>query len=131
MLLGELIIGTVALAGHSGSGRYAALGVLLDAVHLAAMAVWLGGLALLVVLLPSSGQPGPSGPVEPGEPAERATLPAGDGDGSPVATDGDASETEPALTTGSVGAAMAPPDEASEGVARFSPSRSPASSPSS
>ncbi len=120
MLLGELIIGTVALAGHSGSGRYPALGVLLDAVHLAAMAVWLGGLALLVVLLPSSGQPGPSGPVEPGEPAERATLPAGDGDGSPVATDGDGSETEPALTTGSVGAAMAPPDEASEGVARFS-----------
>ena len=38
VLLGELIIGTVALAGHSGSGRYAALGVLLDAVHLAAMA---------------------------------------------------------------------------------------------
>ena len=73
VLLGELIIGTVALAGHSGSGRYAALGVLLDAVHLAAMAVWLGGLALLVVLLPSSG---PAEPAEPGDPvaSEEAGL---------------------------------------------------------
>ncbi len=105
VLLGELIIGTVALAGHSGSGRYAALGVLLDAVHLAAMAVWLGGLVLLVVLLPSSGPPGP---VEPGE------L------GSTTATVGDVDDTEPALTAGSVGAALAPVDEASLGVARFS-----------
>jgi copper transport protein len=100
VLLGELIIGTVALAGHSGSGRYAALGVLLDAVHLAAMAVWLGGLALLVVLLPSSG---PSEPAEPGDPV--------------------ASE-EAILTSGSVGAALAPShvaaDERVEGVTRFS-----------
>ncbi|HEX2563327.1 MAG TPA: copper resistance protein CopC, partial [Acidimicrobiales bacterium] len=100
VLLGELIIGTVALAGHSGSGRYAALGVLLDAVHLAAMAVWLGGLALLVVLLPSSG---PSEPAEPGDPV--------------------ASE-EAILTSGSVGAALAPShvaaDEGVEGVTRFS-----------
>ena len=51
VLLGELTIGTVALAGHSGSGRWAGLGVILDAVHLGAMAVWLGGLALLVVML--------------------------------------------------------------------------------
>ena len=108
VLLGELIIGTVALAGHSGSGRYAALGVLLDAVHLAAMAVWLGGLVLLVVLLPSSGPPGPPGPLEPGEPESMAVG------------DADADDGEPALTAGSVGAALAPVDEASEGVARFS-----------
>ena len=100
VLLGELIIGTVALAGHAGSGRYAALGVLLDAVHLAAMAVWLGGLALLVVLLPSTG---PAVPAVAGEPV--------------------ASE-EPVLTSGTVGAALAPIDETSddrmEGVTRFS-----------
>jgi copper transport protein len=100
VLLGELIIGTVALAGHAGSGRYAALGVLLDAVHLAAMAVWLGGLALLVVLLPSSG------PAAPAEPGERVAP------------------EEAVLTSGSVGAALAPSpvaaDERVEGVTRFS-----------
>jgi copper transport protein len=109
VLLGELIIGTVALAGHSGSGRYAALGVLLDAVHLAAMAVWLGGLALLVVLLPSSGPASPPAPDEPAEPDEAVASEA------------------PVLSSGSVGAALAPTDvtveerdERVEGVTRFS-----------
>jgi copper transport protein len=62
--------------------------------------VWLGGLALLVVLLPSSG------PAAPAEPGERVAP------------------EEAVLTSGSVGAALAPSpvaaDERVEGVTRFS-----------
>jgi copper transport protein len=98
VLLGELTLGTVALAGHGGSGRLAGLGVILDAVHLGAMSIWLGGLALLTVLL----VPGARG------------APPGDGD----AVDDDLPVTSSA--GGSVGAAVARVDERVEAVNRFS-----------
>ncbi|HEY8094090.1 MAG TPA: copper resistance protein CopC, partial [Acidimicrobiales bacterium] len=93
VLLGELVLGTVALSGHGGSGRWAAVGVILDAVHLGAMAVWLGGLALLVVLL--------AGPASGG-----LAVVAGEDEGDATG--------EPAFAGGTVGAAMAVVDERSE-----------------
>jgi copper transport protein len=97
VLLGELVLGTVALSGHGGSGRWAGLGVILDAVHLGAMAIWLGGLALLAVLLVPGARVTSAG-VPPAD--DRVPLDAGVG--------------------GSVGAAVAPIDERSAAVERFS-----------
>lgn len=45
------------MAGHAGTGRVAGLGVVLDIVHLVAMSVWLGGLALLLVGLRDEEKP--------------------------------------------------------------------------
>jgi copper transport protein len=51
LLLG--IVVTVSLAGHAGSGPAAPLGLAADGLHLAAVSLWLGGLAvLLTVVLP-------------------------------------------------------------------------------
>lgn len=50
-LPGMAVLTSVALAGHAATGRWVAAGVAADLVHLAAMTVWLGGLALLVVAL--------------------------------------------------------------------------------
>ncbi|HEX6787264.1 MAG TPA: copper resistance protein CopC [Acidimicrobiales bacterium] len=120
VLLGELTIGTVALAGHSGSGRWAGVGVILDAVHLGAMAVWLGGLALLVVMLaaPSrtdddSSDDGAAGRVDDRDDAIE------DLDDGRAAEDA-APSLSPSLSPGSVGAAVAPVDERTEAVDRFS-----------
>ena len=118
VLLGELTIGTVALAGHSGSGRWAGLGVILDAVHLGAMAVWLGGLALLVVMLAA-----PSRTVDVDGSDDDTSAWAEDHDDAhdELAEDGQAGdEARPALSPGSVGAAVAPVDERTEAVDRFS-----------
>ncbi len=41
---------SVAIAGHSGTNRWPVLGIGLDVVHLGAMSVWMGGLALLGVV---------------------------------------------------------------------------------
>ncbi len=46
--LGVLILVTFALAGHPGQGSLAPLAAVLDAVHLAAASVWLGGLAVVL-----------------------------------------------------------------------------------
>lgn len=55
------LLATVALVGHAGTGLAWPLGLVIDLVHLAAVAVWLGGLAMLAVaVLP------PGGPEEPG-----------------------------------------------------------------
>ena len=99
VVLGELVLGTMALAGHSGSGRWSAAGVVLDATHLGAMAVWLGGLALLVVMLVVTPTP-----VAPDEVLEDGSEPA-------VARE---------LAGGTVGAAAAPVDDRVEAVERFS-----------
>jgi copper transport protein len=100
VLLGELVLGTVALSGHGGSGRWAGLGVILDAVHLGAMSIWLGGLTLLSVLL----LPGPRD-----APAEERAADVGE---DQVSVD--------AGVRGSVGAAVAPVDERTTAVDRFS-----------
>ena len=104
VLIAELTIGTVALFGHGGSGRLAGLGVVLDAVHLGAMSVWLGGLAVLSVLLlgdrPGGRPPSRSSPSDVAAPAHATGV------STPVA--------------GSVGAALAPLDERRAAVDRFS-----------
>jgi len=47
------VLATVSLAGHAGSGPAAPLGLAADLLHLAGVAVWLGGLAVLLgVVLP-------------------------------------------------------------------------------
>ncbi|MGB0113776.1 MAG: copper resistance protein CopC [Ilumatobacteraceae bacterium] len=46
------VLAVVAAGGHAVAGEHAALGFLSTLVHLAAMAVWLGGLALLTFGLP-------------------------------------------------------------------------------
>jgi copper transport protein len=48
-ILGVSTIGTFVVSGHAVAGRLRALAVVGDAVHLAAMCVWLGGLALVLV----------------------------------------------------------------------------------
>lgn len=69
VVLGGVTAVAVALAGHATTERWAALGVAADTVHVVAMAVWLGGLAMLGILAvrpgPSPGAPlgVPSGPV--------------------------------------------------------------------
>ncbi len=49
-LLGLAIAATPGLAGHADTGEHTALAVPIDAVHVAAMCVWLGGLVVLVAL---------------------------------------------------------------------------------
>jgi copper transport protein len=47
------VLATISLAGHAGSGPAAPLGLAADLLHLAGVAVWLGGLAVLLgVVLP-------------------------------------------------------------------------------
>jgi copper transport protein len=55
------LLATIALVGHAGTGLYWPLGLATDLVHLAAVAVWLGGLAMLTVAVLPRG-----GPEEPG-----------------------------------------------------------------
>lgn len=50
-VLGGLAVLTWPLSGHAGSSRVPQLTVLTDAVHVAAMATWLGGLVVLVALV--------------------------------------------------------------------------------
>jgi copper transport protein len=44
-------IGTMVLSGHAVTGRWRPVALMADAVHVAAAAVWIGGLAALAVLL--------------------------------------------------------------------------------
>lgn len=48
-LVGLGLLGTVAASGHASTGRWVAFAFAVDVVHLAAAAVWLGGLALVAV----------------------------------------------------------------------------------
>jgi copper transport protein len=53
--LGAGLLLTPGLAGHAGSGDLVPVAVVVDAAHVGAVALWLGGLVLLVVaLLPSA-----------------------------------------------------------------------------
>ena len=47
-----------AYGGHGAAGRWVPVGILATALHVAAMAVWLGGLVLLLVELRSAGEVG-------------------------------------------------------------------------
>ncbi|MGH9270264.1 MAG: CopD family protein, partial [Ilumatobacteraceae bacterium] len=47
------LLGVVAGGGHATTGRLAGLGFVATVVHLAAMAVWAGGLAALVMMVPA------------------------------------------------------------------------------
>lgn len=49
VVLGLAVAATPALSGHADSGRWTALAKVADTVHVGAAAVWLGGLAALVV----------------------------------------------------------------------------------
>jgi copper transport protein len=50
-ILGVGLLATPGLAGHASTGEQPLLGFVLDVVHLAAGALWLGGLVLLATLL--------------------------------------------------------------------------------
>lgn len=50
-VLGLGLVATPGLAGHAGTGGSPAAGLALDVVHVAAAAVWLGGLALLATFV--------------------------------------------------------------------------------
>jgi copper transport protein len=54
---GLALLGTITVTGHAVSGDLVGLGVVTDLVHLSAVSVWLGGLALLMgaVLWPADG----------------------------------------------------------------------------
>jgi len=62
--LGVALLLTPGLAGHASTGSQPLLGLILDTVHLAAAAVWLGGLALLVTFLIGR-RSSSDGPVDP------------------------------------------------------------------
>jgi copper transport protein len=49
--LGLAIAATPGLAGHAATGTFVDLGVPLDTLHVAAMSVWLGGLACLALMV--------------------------------------------------------------------------------
>jgi copper transport protein len=51
VVLAVALVATITAAGHARSGRWTALAGAVDVVHLGAAAVWLGGLAVFVVLL--------------------------------------------------------------------------------
>jgi copper transport protein len=66
-VLGLGVLATISAAGHAGSGDLVALALVVDVTHLAAVSVWLGGLALLVaVLFRPAGEPQAEGEPEAG-----------------------------------------------------------------
>jgi copper transport protein len=50
-VVGGALVCTPGLAGHASTGDHRALALAVDAVHVAAMAVWLGGLAVLAAVV--------------------------------------------------------------------------------
>ncbi len=46
-VIGAALLATPGLAGHASTGRWVPLAVPLDTIHLGAVAIWIGGLALL------------------------------------------------------------------------------------
>ena len=49
LVLGTVLVATPAFSGHADSGRWQELAKVLDILHVGAAAVWLGGLAVLLV----------------------------------------------------------------------------------
>ena len=62
-VLAAALASTWALADHSGTGIQVPLAVPADIIHLSAIAVWLGGLAMLATIVLR--RPGPRGPRSP------------------------------------------------------------------
>jgi copper transport protein len=59
VVLGVALLATISLAGHAGTGDLVPLALVVDVAHLAAVAFWLAGLTLLlVVVLPASHRKG-------------------------------------------------------------------------
>lgn len=63
--LAFLVVESFSFAGHAGQGSAVALSASLDALHVAAAAIWLGGLAMLAVSLPGTSSAGELDPVLP------------------------------------------------------------------
>jgi copper transport protein len=59
------LLATVSLTGHAGTGAAAPVGLTADVLHLAAVSVWLGGLAALVTAVLPRRDPGELGQVLP------------------------------------------------------------------
>ena len=51
-LVGIALAATPALAGHASTGRWVVLAVIVDVLHVLAMAVWIGGLVALGLASP-------------------------------------------------------------------------------
>jgi copper transport protein len=51
LVLGLAILATVSFAGHAGAGRLVGLALVTDVIHLAGVSLWLGGLAVLVLVV--------------------------------------------------------------------------------
>jgi copper transport protein len=64
LVLGLSLLATISIAGHAGAGDLVALAMVTDLVHLLGVCFWMGGLALLllVVLRPRTGT-GPGAPA--------------------------------------------------------------------
>jgi copper transport protein len=64
--LGLLVVESYSFAGHAGQGSWVPLAATADALHLLAASLWLGGLAVLVVLmLPRLGRAAPGSDLHP------------------------------------------------------------------
>jgi copper transport protein len=50
-VLGLALLATISFAGHAGAGRWLVVALVADVVHLAGVSVWLGGLAVLAVVV--------------------------------------------------------------------------------
>jgi copper transport protein len=107
---------SVALGGHAATGRWSGLGIVTDSVHVLAMAWWVGGVAMLAVVVlagrpaTSAGSAGSGGRSDADPDAE--AVPAGSEGGS---------DADPAPAALSVSAAAAPPvDALTAAVRRFS-----------
>jgi copper transport protein len=101
-----------AVSGHPSTGRWSGLGVLADTAHVVAMALWLGGLAVLALVALVGGRPARHEP-----PAEPDRTDGVDQPGAGV------SGPDVVAAPLSVGAAAAPPavaDDVTRAVQRFS-----------
>jgi len=93
---------TFALAGHARTGRWPVIGVVLDTLHVSAMALWFGGLLILVgvaLVLPRRGvepEVEPDSEIDAGDRAERS-VPSAPTTPQPVGAAVAVDDLEPAL----------------------------------
>jgi len=95
-VVGAMLLLTPGLAGHAGVGSQVPLALAMDLVHVAAAAVWLGGLAVLaVVILPATSAVRENG----ARPAPGDVASPGPGPGTiPVEADGPLSTAVPVFS---------------------------------
>jgi copper transport protein len=73
--LGVALLATISLAGHAGTGDLVPMALVLDVGHLAAVAFWLAGLALLLVVVLSTRSSDPtSSAADGGDDGEMAGV---------------------------------------------------------